>query len=87
MTFKGRDAIRAGLEQKLAEGKGLVRAELASLKGAPVILMWQYAKGGAKTRLCLQRVSRFKNGLIHRAYVESRPERVNEAQPSGLDAL
>jgi dihydroxy-acid dehydratase len=83
-TLKGREAIRIGMEKKLAEAGGLVRAELASLKGAPVLLMWQYARGGAKTRLCLQRVSRFKDGLIHRAYLEFRPERVNEAQPSGL---
>ncbi len=83
-VLKGRAAIRAGLEQKLAEGKGLVRAELAALKGAPVLLLWQYAKSGSKTRLCLQRVSKFKNGQIHRAYLEFRPDRVNQAQPSGL---
>jgi dihydroxy-acid dehydratase len=83
-ALKGREAIRAGLEQKLAEGKGLVRAELAALKGAPVLLMWQYAKEGSKTRLCLERVSKFKNGRIHRAYLEFRPDRVNAAQPSGL---
>ena len=83
-VLKGRAAIRAGLEQKLAEGKGLVRAELAALKGTPVLLMWQYAKGGAKTRLCLQRVSKFRNCQVHRAYLEFRPDRVNEAKPSGL---
>ena len=83
-VLKGREAIRAGLEQKLAEGKGLVRAELAALKGTPVLLMWQYAKGGSKTRLCLHRVTRFKNGQIHRAYLEFRLDRLNAAQPSGL---
>jgi dihydroxy-acid dehydratase len=83
-VLKGREAIRAGLEQKLAEGKGLVRAELAALKGTPVLLMWQYAKGGTKTRFCLQRVSKFRNGQVHRAYLEFRPDRVKEAQPSGL---
>jgi dihydroxy-acid dehydratase len=82
--LKGREAIRAGLKDKLGEAKGLVRAELASLKGVPVLLMWQYANGGAKTRLCLHRVSRFKDGLIHRAYLESRPQRLHEAQPTGL---
>ena len=46
--------------------------------------MWQYAKGGAKTRLCLQRVSKFRNGQVHRAYLEFQSDRVNEAQPSGL---
>ena len=83
-VLKGREAIRAGLEQKLVEGKGLVRAELAALKGTPVLLMWLYEKGGSKTRLCLERVSKFKNGQIHRAYLEFRPGCVNAAQPSGL---
>jgi dihydroxy-acid dehydratase len=82
-VLKGREAIRAGLEQKLAEAKGLVRAELAALKGAPALLMWQYAKG-SKTRLCLLRVSKFKDGRFHRAYLELRPGPLNEAQPSGL---
>ncbi len=83
-VLKGQDAIRAGLEQKLAEGKGLVRAELATLKGAPVLLMWQYAKGGTKTRLCLERVSRFRNGQVSRAYLDFRADQLNQAQPSGL---
>jgi len=83
-VLKGREAIRAGLAQKLAEGKGLVRAELATLKGTPVLLMWQYAKTGAKARLCLQRVSRFRNGQASRAYLEFRPDQINQAQPSGL---
>ena len=84
IVMKGREAIRAGLEQKLAEGKGLVRAELAALKGTPVLLLWQYVLGGPKTRLCLHRVSKFKDGRIHRAYLEFRPGPLNEAQPSGL---
>jgi dihydroxy-acid dehydratase len=83
-VLQGRESIRAALGQKLGESKGLVRAELASLKGAPVLLMWQYAKGGSKTRLCLQRVSKFKNDQVHRAYLETRPAQVNAAQPSGL---
>jgi dihydroxy-acid dehydratase len=82
--LKGREAIRAGLEQKLAEGKGLVRAELAALKGTPVLLMWQYTKEGSKARLCLQRVSKFKNGQVRSAYLDFRPGPLNEAQPSGL---
>jgi dihydroxy-acid dehydratase len=83
-ALKGREAIRAGLAQKLAESKGLVRAELASLKGTPVLLFWQYAKAGSKTRLCLLRVAKFKDGQIQRAYLEVRPDRLNAALPSGL---
>ncbi len=83
-TLTGREAIRAGLAQKLSECKGLVRAELATLKGTPVLLFWQYAKGGSKTRFALHRVSKFKEGRIQRAYLEFRPDRLGAAQPSGL---
>jgi len=83
-TLKGRDAIGSWLKQKLAEGRGLARAELAALKGAPVLLIWQYEKSGSKTRSYLQRVSKYKNGLVHRACLEFRPDRLAAAQPSGL---
>jgi dihydroxy-acid dehydratase len=83
-VLKGREAISAALKQKLAEGKGLVRAELATLKAAPVLILWQYVKGGSKTRSCLLRVSRYKEGLIRRARLEFRPDRLSAAQPSGL---
>ena len=61
-----------------------MRAELATLKGTPVLLFWQYAKGGSKTRFALHRVSKFKEGRIQRAYLEFRPDRLGAAQPSGL---
>ena len=37
LTWKGRAAIEAGLKEKLAEVKGLVRAELGQLKQTPVL--------------------------------------------------
>ncbi len=83
-ALTGHAAIRPWLEQKLNEAKGLVRAELATLKQIPVLLFWQYSKGGGKNRLCLLRVSKYRQGRISKAYIETRTAPLNEAQPSGL---
>ena len=37
--WKGPAAIETGLKEKLAEGRGMVRAELGSLKGTPVVIL------------------------------------------------
>jgi dihydroxy-acid dehydratase len=83
-VLKGHAQIGPAIEQQMKEARGLIRAELASLKGTPVILMWQYAKGGVKTRYCLVRISQYRGWCISRAYLEMRPGPLNEAQPSGL---
>lgn len=83
-SWKGAPAIQAGLEAKFAEFKGLVRAELGQLKGTPVLLMWQYAKGGGKQVFCLVRTGRLRGWLISKAYHDHRPAQISEAQPSGL---
>lgn len=83
-TLNGPAELRSWLEQKLKEGRGLVRAELASLKQIPVLLFWQYAKTGEKTRHSLLRISKYRQGRIAKAYMETRPAPLNEAQPSGL---
>ncbi len=83
-SWKGAAAIQAGLEAKFAEFKGLVRAELGQLKGTPVLLMWQYAKGGGKQVFCLVRTGRLRGWLISKAYHDHRPAQISEAQPSGL---
>ncbi|MBM3878562.1 MAG: dihydroxy-acid dehydratase [Verrucomicrobia bacterium] len=83
-TLKGQAEIRGGLAERWEAARGLVRAELASLKGTPVLLFWQYAKGGEKTRSGLLRVSRYKGWAIGRAYLETRAGPLAEAQPSGL---
>ena len=44
-SWKGPAAIEAGLAQKFGEFKGLVRAELGSLKHTPVLVIWRYATG------------------------------------------
>ncbi len=81
--LKGRTELQSWLNEQFQQAKGLIRAELAALKGTPVLLLWQYA-GGAKNRSCLWRVSRFRRGLIAKAYVETRATPLNDALPSGL---
>ena len=83
-AWKGSAAIEAGLAAKFAEFKGLVRAELGTLKETPVLVMWQYTKDGTKTLLCLVRVARYRGWLISKAYHEYRPAHLKKAQPSGL---
>ncbi|HTL18417.1 MAG TPA: dihydroxy-acid dehydratase, partial [Patescibacteria group bacterium] len=58
--------------------------ELGQLKGTPILLVWQYAKGGAKNLHCLLRTGRLRKWQITRAYHEYRPGQIQEAQPSGL---
>ena len=62
----------------------MVRAELAQLKGTPVLMMWQYGKGGEKKVMCLVRTGRLRGWLISKAYHEHREAQIKEAQPSGL---
>jgi dihydroxy-acid dehydratase len=82
--WKGPVEIEAGLTKKLAEFKGMVRAELGQLKGTPVLLMWQYSKGGEKRVFCLVRTGRLRSWQISKAYHEERPAALKDAQPSGL---
>jgi len=72
------------LAQKLAEYRGLVRAELGQLKGTPVIILWQYVTSGEKKIHSLLRTGRLRQWQITKAYVENRPAQLAEAQPSGL---
>jgi dihydroxy-acid dehydratase len=84
LTWKGPGQIETGLRQKLAEFKGMVRAELGQLKNTPVLLMWRYAKTGEKNLFCLLRTGRLRSWEISKAYHEYRPAQLKEAQPSGL---
>jgi len=83
-TWKGPAAIEAGLKEKLAGFKGLVRAELGHLKQTPVLIMWQYAKNGDKQVCCLVRTGRLRGWQIHKAHHDTRPAQIKEAQASGL---
>jgi dihydroxy-acid dehydratase len=83
-TWKGTVAIEAGLKDKLAEAKGLLRAELGQLKATPVLILWQYGRGEKKIG-CLLRVARYRHTwLISRAYHERREAPIKEVQASGL---
>ncbi len=84
VTWKGQQSIENGLKEKLAELKGLVRAELASLDGETVLLMWRYSKGGAKARMCLVRLTDADNWVIRKARHDYDSEAVSRAEPSGL---
>jgi dihydroxy-acid dehydratase len=83
-AWKGPAAIESGLREKFAEFKGMVRAELGSLKQTPVLLIWQYAKGVDKKLACLLRTGRLRGWEITKAYHDYRPAQLAEAQPSGL---
>ncbi len=72
-TWKGPAAIEAGLKEKFAESKGLMRAELGQLKGTPLLIIWQYPKGEPKKVGCLVRTGRLRGWQISRAYHEYRP--------------
>ena len=62
----------------------MVRAELGQLKETPVLVIWQYAKGGEKKVACLVRTGRLRGWQISKAYHDHRPAPLKEAQPSGL---
>ena len=84
-VWKGPAAIEEGLKGKFVEFKGLVRAELAQIKGTPMLAMWQYAKGGEKKVCCLVRVGRYRDTwLISKAYHDYDPALIKLAVVSGL---
>ncbi len=84
VTWRGAAEIETGLKEKLAEFKGMVRAELGQLKGTPLLILWSYEKGGEKKIYCLLRTGRLRQWQISKAYLEYRPAQLAEAQPSGL---
>jgi dihydroxy-acid dehydratase len=80
----GHDQLRAAIEKQMADAKGLVRAELGEFRKLPVLLFWQYAKGGAKTKFAMVRVKGLKKGLIARAEFVTDPKHLAKVEPSGL---
>lgn len=83
-VLKGREPLRAAIEQRLSEAKGLVRAELAEYRGEPVLLNWRYEKGGTRVRHAMLRIKRMKNWVISRAELDTDPRRLAKVQPAGL---
>jgi dihydroxy-acid dehydratase len=82
-TWKGPAAIEQGLAQKLAEFRGMVRAEIGSVRQSPLLMVSRY-EGTTKNLVCLLKIGRLRNWQITKATHENRPERLKEAQPCGL---
>ncbi|MFZ2642234.1 MAG: dihydroxy-acid dehydratase [Verrucomicrobiia bacterium] len=84
-TLNGRATIEADLKTRIAESKGLIRAELGELRGMPVLVFWRYEKGGGKTRISVLRVSRYqKSWLISKAHLDVSPATLKQVKPAGL---
>jgi len=83
-TWKRTREIAEGLRVKFAEFKGLVRAELGCLKQAPVLVIWQYAKGGEKRVKSVLRVPHLRGWVISKAYHDERETSLKAVQPAGL---
>src|SRR5579883_1248515 len=84
LTWRGQGEIESGLKAKFAEFKGMVRAELGQLKGTPLLLIWQYGKGGEKRIMCLLRFGRLRKWQITKAYHEYKEAHLKEAQAASL---
>jgi dihydroxy-acid dehydratase len=84
MPLKGHDLLRQSLRQQHQDAKGLVRAELAEFREEPVLLMWRYEKGGARTPSAMVRVKKMKNWAIARAEFDTDPKHLAKVKPSGL---
>jgi dihydroxy-acid dehydratase len=83
-VLKGHEQLRPVIEQQLRDAKGLIRAELGELRGEPVLLMWQYVKGGTRTPFAFVRARKLKNGLISRAEFINDPKKLAKVASSGL---
>jgi dihydroxy-acid dehydratase len=81
---RGIEEIRQSFETAHKASGGRVRAELASLREAPVLLFWQYPKEGGKRRQGILQVLRLKQGLIHKARWVIDSTKLARAKPAGL---
>jgi dihydroxy-acid dehydratase len=84
VTWSGRAAIEAGLKEKFVEFKGLVRTELGSLGEEPVLVVWQYAKGGAKSVRCVMRAGEYGDWVILKASHDYSDATLSGVKPAGL---
>ena len=82
--LKGRDQLRPVIEQQGQESKGLVRAELGEFRKKPVLLMWRYEKGGARTPFAMIRVTKLRDWTISRAEFDVDPKHLAKVVPRGL---
>jgi dihydroxy-acid dehydratase len=84
IELAGHDQLRLTIQKQMAEARGLVRAELGEFRKQPVLLMWQYAKGGTKAKFAMVRAKSLKKGLIARAEYVTDPKHLAKVEPSGL---
>jgi dihydroxy-acid dehydratase len=84
-TWRGAAAIEAGLQAKLAEFRGFVRAELGEVRGTPVLVIWRYERTGGKQVTCLLRIARLHAaGTIARATHDYDAKALAVVRPAGL---
>jgi dihydroxy-acid dehydratase len=83
-ALKGHEELRPMIAQQLADSKGLIRAELGGFRKEPVLLMWQYVKGGERTPFAFVRVRKLRKGLISRAEFIVHPKKLAKVTSSGL---
>jgi dihydroxy-acid dehydratase len=81
---RGMDEIRQSFATAHKTSAGRVRAELALLREAPVLLFWQYPKEGGRRRQGIVQILRLKQGLIHKARWVTDPAKLDRAKPAGL---
>ena len=84
VTLKGKDQLRAAIEQQMRDSAGLVRAELGEYRGLPVLLFWKYEKAGGRNRFAMVRAKNLKKWVIARAEFDTDPKHLAKVQPSGL---
>jgi dihydroxy-acid dehydratase len=83
-VLRGHDQLRPVIEQQLKDSKGLIRAELGEFRKLPVLLMWQYAKGGTRTPYAMVRAKKVRDWVITHAEFDVDPKRLAKVVPSGL---
>ncbi len=83
-ALKGKDQLRAVIEQRYRDSQGLVRAELGDYRGEPVLLFWKYQKTGTREKTGMVRVKKLKNWVITRAEFDTNPKHLVKVQSSGL---
>jgi dihydroxy-acid dehydratase len=83
-VLKGHGQLRPVIEQQLRESKGLIRAELGEFRKLPVLLLWRYEKGGARTKFAMIRAKKVRHWVINRAEFDTDPKHLAKAQSAGL---
>ena len=81
--WTGGAEIKAGLTAAFAKFEGHVRAGLGTLRGTPVLIVWDY-RGPERKTTCLLRIGRLRGWTIVKAYHEYDEKQIQAAQSAGL---